>query len=189
MRADVRLVSATNNELLKKVQAGEFRQDLYYRVAGIDLRLPSLRERSTDIPALAQEILKRITRAGMPHCQFTQDALEKLQNYSFPGNIRELKNILMKAIAESNNEIISASNIHFSPQQEKAAAVTPHEIPVEVIREASIIKKTNASIATLEAEHIAKLLVSYNGHRRIVADTLGISERTLYRKLKSYKLT
>jgi len=188
LRADVRLVSATNNELLKKVQAGEFRQDLYYRIAGIDLRLPSLRERSTDIPALARAILKRITRAGMPHCKFTQDALDKLQSYAFPGNIRELKNILMKAIAESNNEIINASNIHLTPQPEKSAEVAQHEIPVEVIRDASVVKNTNASIADMEAEHIAKLLVSYNGHRRNVADTLGISERTLYRKLKRYNL-
>jgi transcriptional regulator with PAS, ATPase and Fis domain len=188
LRADVRLVSATNNELLKKVQAGEFRQDLYYRIAGIDLRLPSLRERSSDIPALAQVILKRITRAGMPHCKLTQTALDKLQSYAFPGNIRELKNILMKAIAESNNEIISADNIHLAHHQKTAEANSPHEIPVEVIREAIVVKNTNASIADLEAEHIAKLLLSYNGHRRNVADTLGISERTLYRKLKRYNL-
>jgi two-component system response regulator AtoC len=94
----------------------------------------------------------------------------------------------MKAIAESNNEIINAANIHLTPQQEKSAAVTQHEIPVEVIRESSVVKNSNASIADLEAEHIAKLLVSYNGHRRNVADTLGISERTLYRKLKRYNL-
>jgi two-component system, NtrC family, response regulator AtoC len=188
LRADVRLVSATNNELLKKVQAGEFRQDLYYRIAGIDLRLPSLRERSSDIPDLAQAILKRITRSGMPHCKFTQEALEKLKNYAFPGNIRELKNILMKAIAESNNGIISAANIHLAAQQEIPAVVNQHEIPVELIRETSVVKNSNASIADLEAEHIAKLLISYNGHRRNVADTLGISERTLYRKLKRYNL-
>jgi two-component system, NtrC family, response regulator AtoC len=188
LRADVRLVSATNNELLKKVQTGEFRQDLYYRIAGIDLRLPSLRERSSDIPALAQAIVKRITRAGMPHCKFTQAALDKLQTYTFPGNIRELKNILLKAIAESNNEIISAANIHLAHHQKTPEANTPHEIPVEIIREAIVGKNINASIADLEAGHIAKLLLSYNGHRRNVADTLGISERTLYRKLKRYKL-
>ena len=188
LRADVRLVSATNNDLLKKVQAGEFRHDLYYRIAGIDLRLPSLRERSSDIPALAQAIVKRITRVGMPHCKFTQDALEKLQGYAFPGNIRELKNILLKAVSESNNGIISAANIHLSQQPEKPRMDTPHELPVEVIRQAITDKNPNASIAELEAEHIAKLLLSYNGHRRNVADTLGISERTLYRKLKRYNL-
>lgn len=187
LRADVRLVSATNNDLLKKVEANEFRHDLYYRIAGIDLRLPSLRERSTDIPALALVIVKRITRVGMPHCKFTQEALEKLQRYAFPGNIRELKNILLKAVAESNNGIISAANIHLS-QPGKQMEEPRHEIPVEVIRQATDEKKAATSIAELEAEHIEKLLSSYNGHRRHVADTLGISERTLYRKLKRYNL-
>jgi DNA-binding NtrC family response regulator len=188
LSADVRLVSATNNNLLRKVHSGEFRQDLYYRIAGIDLRLPTLKERSSDIPALAVAMLKRITRADMPQCKFTQEALEKLQAYSFPGNIRELKNILLKAISASNNGIISAANIHLSPQHEKYAAVQQHEIPVEIIHEVTTIKNGNVSIADLEAEHIAKLLQSYDGHRRNVADTLGISERTLYRKLKLYKL-
>lgn len=188
LRADVRLVSATNNDLLKKAQAGEFRHDLYYRIAGIDLHLPSLRERSSDIPALAQAIVKRITRVGMPQCKLSQGALEKLQNYAFPGNIRELRNILLKAVSESNHGIISAANIHLSQQPEKPQLHTPHEIPVDVIRQAITDKNPNASIAELEAEHIEKLLISYNGHRRNVADTLGISERTLYRKLKRYNL-
>lgn len=188
LRADVRLISATNNDLLKKVGAGEFRHDLYYRIAGIDLRLPSLKERNSDIPELAQAILKRITRVGMPHYKLAPAALEKLQTYAFPGNIRELKNILLKAVSESNNGIINAANIHLSQQSDKVAVNTPHEIPIEVIRQATDVKSPNMSIAELEAEHISKLLLSYNGHRRNVADTLGISERTLYRKLKLYHL-
>jgi transcriptional regulator with PAS, ATPase and Fis domain len=188
LRADVRLVAATNNDLLKKIHEGGFRSDLYYRIAGIDLRLPSLRERSSDIPALAQAILKRITQIGKPHYKLTPEALEKLQGYAFPGNIRELKNILLKAVSESNHNSISAANIHLSPQHLKAELNTRHEIPVEVIREATEVKPHNASMAELEAGHIEKLLLSYNGHRRNVADTLGISERTLYRKLKRYNL-
>jgi two-component system, NtrC family, response regulator AtoC len=188
LRADVRLVSATNNDLLKKAQAGEFRHDLYYRIAGIDLRLPSLRERSSDIPALAQAIVKRITRVGMPHCKLTQAALEKLQNYAFPGNIRELRNILLKAVSESNHGIINDSNIHLSQPHERPPLNSQHEIPVDIIRQEISGKNPNVSIAELEAEHIQKLLLSYNGHRRNVADTLGISERTLYRKLKLYNI-
>jgi len=186
LRADVRLISATNNDLLKKVEAGEFRHDLYYRIAGIDMHLPSLRERSSDIPALALSIVKRITRIGMPHCKLSQGALEKLQAYAFPGNIRELRNILLKAVAESNNGVISAANIHLARRAERQHANTQHEIPVEVIQQAEVVKLPNVSIAELEAEHISKLLQSYNGHRRNVADALGISERTLYRKLKRY---
>ena len=188
LRADVRLIAATNNDLLKKIHEGGFRSDLYYRIAGIDLRLPSLRERSSDIPVLAQAILKKITQVGQPHFKLTPEAVDKLQGYTFPGNIRELKNILLKAVSESNHNIISAANIHFSHQHEKNEASTKHEIPVDVIREATEIKPQSASMAELEAEHIGKLLLSYNGHRRNVADTLGISERTLYRKLKRYNL-
>jgi len=187
LRADVRLVSATNNNLPRKIEAGEFRLDLYYRIAGIDLRLPSLKERSSDIPALSLSIVKRITRIGMPHCKLSREALGKLQAYAFPGNIRELKNILLKAVSESNNGIISADNIHLSQQPRNQLPNTPHEIPVDILQ-TDVVKTVESSIAELEAEHIAKLLLSYNGHRRHVADTLGISERTLYRKLKRYSL-
>ena len=188
LSADVRLVSATNNDLLQKVHRGEFRQDLYYRIAGIDLRLPTLKERSSDIPALAEAMLKRIARSGMPQCKFTQEAVEKLQAYTFPGNIRELKNILLKAISASNNGIISAANIHLSAQHDKHAAIKQHEKPAISLQEIPNNTQSHSSIAELEAEHISRLLTSYNGHRRNVADTLGISERTLYRKLKRYNI-
>ena len=188
LSADVRLVSATNNDLLKKIQSGQFRQDLYYRIAGIDLRLPNLQERSSDIPALAEAMLKRITHADMPQCKFTQEALDKLQQYDFPGNIRELKNILLKAISESNNGIISAANIHLSQQLKHQPALARIELPLNILTQAATDNSSNRSIAALEAEHISKLLQSYDGHRRNVADTLGISERTLYRKLKRYNL-
>ena len=95
---------------------------------------------------------------------------------------------LLKAVADSNNGIIGAANIHLAQQADRQQSNTMHELPVEVIRQADDEKPTAASIAELEAEHIAKLLSSYNGHRRHVADTLGISERTLYRKLKRYNL-
>lgn len=188
LRADVRLVAATNNDLLKKIQDGQFRHDLYYRIAGIDLRLPNLRERSSDIPALAQTLLQRMTRIGMPPYKLSREALTKLQTYTFPGNIRELKNILLKAVSESNNGIITAANIHLSPQTNKNVATAQHEIPVDIIRVATEDKAQHPSMAEMETEHIAKLLLSYNGHRRNVADALGISERTLYRKLKRYNL-
>jgi two-component system response regulator AtoC len=181
LHADVRLIFATNRNLLEMAQAGQFRLDLYYRISGFDLRLPTLRERRNDIPALAEALLKRITRTGIPQCRLTDDAMEKLLGYAFPGNVRELRNILMKAIAMCNNGIISAEHIHLGNQPIEH----PHIHPVaEAERETGM----GTAMSEIEAQHIAALLTRHNGHRRNVADLLGISERTLYRKLKRYSL-
>jgi two-component system response regulator AtoC len=186
--ADVRLIAATNRNLFEMAQTGLFRLDLYYRISGIDLRLPSLKERRGDIPALADAILKHITRVGMPRCRLTDDALDKLINYSFPGNIRELRNILLKAVAMSNYGIISADNIHLG---ELLLAHQHEHVHSETAVAPLHLKPANKvpvkSIADLEAQHIDELLKLHNGHRRIVAELLGISERTLYRKLKRSK--
>ena len=189
LRADVRLIVATNRNLLEMAQAGQFRLDLYYRISGIDLRLPSLKERRSDITALASAMLKRITRAGMPHCRLTDDALEKLLDYAFPGNIRELRNILLKAVAMSNHGIINAAHIHLGNLPlEHHHGHGQHETPLESICQTKAVEVPGAYIADLDAHHIAELLARHNGHRRNVAEILGISERTLYRKLKRYSL-
>ncbi|NNM83196.1 MAG: sigma 54-interacting transcriptional regulator [Burkholderiales bacterium] len=177
LHADVRLVFATNRDLPEMAKEGRFRLDLYYRIAGIDVRLPSLKERSSDIPALAEALLKRLGRSGMPTCRLTDDALEKLMTYSYPGNVRELRNILMKAVAVCNNGIISAEHVHPGNQP------LVHQILP------AVEEKSERSMEEVESSHIAELLDRHNGHRRIVADLLGISERTLYRKLKRYGLT
>ncbi|HQT25412.1 MAG TPA: sigma 54-interacting transcriptional regulator [Burkholderiales bacterium] len=177
IRADVRLVFATNRDLLAMAKRGDFRLDLYYRIAAIDVRLPSLRERRSDIPSLVEALLARMTRFGMPSCRITGEAMEKLLDYSFPGNVRELGNILLKAAALCNNGAIGSEHIRLDndPMQhvEKAAESGSRE---------------DASITRLEAAHIAELLAKHEGHRRKAADALGISERTLYRKIKRYDL-
>lgn len=188
LRADVRLISATNRDLLEMAEANHFRLDLYYRIAGIDLSLPSLRERRSDIPALAEAMLKRITQTGAPRCRLTDDALEKLMRHSFPGNVRELRNILLKAVAMSSHGIISAAHIHPGNHSSGHAQLRPEMIADNTSRTIES-KPQGASIAELEAHHITELLARHNGHRRNVADLLGISERTLYRKLKHYDLT
>lgn len=178
LRADVRLVFATNRDLLGMAKAGQFRLDLYYRIAAIDVRLPSLRERRGDIPALAEAMLARMTRAGAAPLRIAGDAMEKLLSHSFPGNVRELGNILQKAAAVCDHGVITAAHVHLgnhplSHDSDPGPAGTPTE---------------DASIARIEANHISELLARYNGHRRNVADALGISERTLYRKLRRYGL-
>ena len=189
LRADVRLISATNRNLLELAQVGQFRLDLYYRISCIDLHLPSLKDRRSDIPALAEAMLKRITRAGMAHCKLTDDALEKLLNYPFPGNIRELRNILMKAVAMSNHGIISANQIILDNLPNNDVHMHTHQIDLsETVPRTIPLKASITNVADLEAHHISELLARHNGHRRNVAEMLGISERTLYRKLKRYNI-
>jgi transcriptional regulator with PAS, ATPase and Fis domain len=189
LKVDVRIVAATNRNLLEMAETGHYRLDLYYRIAGIDVRLPSLRERRSDIPALAEAMLKRITDAGAPRCKLTERALVKLTEYDFPGNVRELRNVLLRAVAICHNSVIDAEQIVLgsslaTSQKSETAPLIVNSVVAEELQ------KTVAGIpiAQLEADYIAELLKIHHGHRRNVADILGISERTLYRKLKQYGL-
>jgi PAS domain S-box-containing protein len=176
LRADVRVVSATNRNLLDWVDQGRFREDLYYRVAGIDVALPALRERREDIPALAEVLLARLSGHGHAHCHLDKAAIQKLKRYPFPGNVRELRNVLQRALLRCRDGMIGADDIAF--QQESFDSVPP---PARA-------KRTDPSLKGAEKDYIRDLLSRHDGHRRTVADLLGISERTLYRKLERYGL-
>ena len=189
LQADVRLVSATNRDLLEMVDQGKFRLDLYYRISGIDVRLPPLRERLEDVPALAQTILARIGQTRKIRYRLTENATAKLLAYAYPGNVRELRNIMQKAAALSDGVIrqehILVSNLRKSERFAKPATlagITP------VAPLPSTISDATLSMTEIEARYISDLLDKHNGHRRTVADILGISERTLYRKLNRYQL-
>jgi DNA-binding NtrC family response regulator len=102
-----RIVSVTSKNLLKMVEEGKFRADLYYRLAGIKIRIPPLRERSSDIPVLANALLKRLDTTGNKQHSINEAAMRKLLDHSYPGNVRELKNILQQAAMLSTNGIIT----------------------------------------------------------------------------------
>lgn len=189
MSADVRIISATNRNLLERVDQGAFREDLYYRIAGIDVILPPLRERRLDIPALADALLSRMGWAGKNAPRLAADAVTRLMDYDYPGNVRELRNILQKGVALSGNGIIHARHIHLGSQNEgKAKAVTQIGISVKPASPLAEGRPSSLSIEEMEIRHISELLAHHGGHRRTVADILGISERTLYRKLNRYGL-
>lgn len=181
-KADARLVSATNRDLLELVDHGRFRQDLYYRVAGLDVVLPTLRERREDIPELARFILDRLSaQSGRPY-RLGRDAAAVLMDYDFPGNVRELRNILSKAAALSANGLIRAAQIALRGPLTGVAAP-----PAAVPRDADAPVRPQR-LEDLERQQIRELLDRHGGHRRRAADALGISERTLYRKLRCYGL-
>jgi len=173
LESNVRLVASTHNDLPAMITGNTFRSDFYYRLAGISHQIPALRERPEDIPALADALLVRIRDPKAYRCHIDDDAKALLAGHDYPGNIRELKNILQRAVSLSTDGHIKADHIKFdvSPAAGKPAARTQGQ-----------------SIKQMEAERISELLVQHQGHRRIVADELGISERTLYRKLEKYDL-
>jgi DNA-binding NtrC family response regulator len=191
LTADVRIISATNRNLLERVDQGLFREDLYYRIAGIDVMLPSLRERRVDIPALADALLARISGPGKNVPRLAADAISRLMSYDYPGNVRELRNVLQKAVALSGNGMIHAKQIQFDSMNEgKAQAAERPGIPAgnPVSPFMAGTSSSALSIEEMEIRHICELLEHHSGHRRTVADILGISERTLYRKLNRYGL-
>jgi len=180
MRTDVRIISATNRDLLHMTEQGVFRQDLYYRIAGIDITLPPLRERRADIPALAALFLTRLSAGSGKIYHLANDAITQLTGYDFPGNVRELRNMLHKAAALSGNGIITTRHLTLDAASARRTAPITASTPPSF--------SAGGSMREQEARYIAELLARHQGHRRKVADMLGISERTLYRKLNRYQL-
>lgn len=169
--SDFRLVCATHKNLLSMVEKGEFRQDLYYRIAGFPIYLPSLRERAEDIPALCAHVL-RYSEHG--HKSFSDEAQQILNHYTFPGNIRELKNIVEQAALLANDDVIY-----------------PQDLPAYITQSGSGSTSDNDTIRTLEdaeADYLRDICDSYPGTPDSLARQLGVSTRTLYRKLQRYQI-
>ena len=188
--ADVRIVCATNRDLLYEVKAGNFREDLYYRIACITISTPNLRERSEDIPLLIYSLLNRINQIRQSKVCLTSDVISWLKNYDFPGNIRELRNILHAAAASSHNKHIDMEQLQRVLAPSICSIDSSQSIKTDLppmIRE-EIQHKEQQSLADMEQEKIALLLKQFSGNRKQVAAHLGISVRTLYRKLNKYAI-
>ena len=169
------------------VEQGTFRADLYYRIAGISITIPPLRERRSDITPLVKAILEKTKTTDGSLAKISDEALEMLQSYDYPGNIRELSNILQKSITMSVNGLITPELL----QLDNFSNAYSHPLTDRYIQSRAIKTKspsTNRSLTDIEASHIESLLHQHGGHRAKVADELRISERTLYRKLKQYNL-
>ena len=162
--SDVRLVSATNKDLKHATQTGEFREDLYYRLNGVTLRMPPLRERKGDIGLLARHFLDRFA----PQKKLSPRALQTLQQYSWPGNVRELLMLIQRACVLTTNETIEAEDLPLDVRDQnwKSAAV-----------------RTGLTLAEMEKEYIETVLQENDGHRGKTARALGIDPKTLYNKL------
>jgi two-component system response regulator FlrC len=179
LEADVRWIAATNRDLKKMIASGEFREDLYHRLAVFPIRLPPLRDRRADILPIAQTLLVRI--AGDLKSQplsINAAAAKKLANYSWPGNVRELANTLERAAILTDGEVIEPDHLWLDPSSEPGADVIATGDSGEV-----------RTLAELERAGIIRALDATDGNRRKAAELLGIGERTLYDKLKRHELS
>ena len=168
---DVRIVAATNQDLDAAVAAGRFRQDLFHRLGQFQLRVPPLRERPEDIVALAEHFLNLKT----PGSAFVPDAVSALLSHSWPGNVRELRNLVARVAVESKNREIQKSQITGAMSGNPVAQRQSASMPV-------------GNLDSMEEQMIIRALERSGGHRSQAAEQLGISRRTLSRKLKEYNI-
>jgi two-component system response regulator PilR (NtrC family) len=180
---DVRILSATHKNLAKLVEANQFRQDLFYRINVIELGVPPLRERREDVPKLAGRVLERLAAdSGQPAARLTPEALAALLNYAFPGNVRELENVIERAVALCENNTITPEDLRLTlhVQQSRSAAVPVDGDGEDDGGEGGL----DSYISNLEREAIVKALQETRYNKTAAAKKLGITFRALRYKLK-----
>jgi two-component system response regulator AtoC len=178
LNADVRLVAATNKNLEELVKAGTFREDLFFRLRVVEITLPPLRARMGDVPLLAQSFLREFARENnKPVNEFTADALEVLMSYHWPGNVRELRTAIEHAVVLCRGEKISARDLPASVRG-GAAAVDPQRA----------LTRNDLTVTEAEKQLIIRALKETRGNRTLAAKRIGMSRRTLHRKLHTYGL-
>ena len=177
LSADVRLVAATNKHLEEMVKAGKFREDLFFRLRVVEIELPPLRERTGDIPLLAQSFLREFAKENAKAVNdFTADTLEALLHYNWPGNVRELRTAIEHAVVLSRGERIALRDLPPSVRREGAAS------------EAKIFQGKDLTVKDAEKQLIVRALKETEGNRTRAAQKIGMSRRTFHRKLHAYQL-
>jgi len=184
--SDFRLVAATHQPLERMVEDGRFRADLYYRICGFPIHLPPLRERIDDIALLVDSILQRGASVGGSRVRVAPDAMALLQAHDWPGNIRELRNVLERARLFSEGGEIHASHLALHGAG-AGARPTPLAAPIEAV--APTLAPVSRPRARLSPAELADTLRSFQGTRRELAEHLGWTQRTLYRRLREAGLT
>ena len=173
---DVRVILATNEDLAKNVADGSFRQDLYYRINVINIALPSLRQRTSDVPLLAERFLQEtLEDVGREVIGFSDDAIACLQSYNWPGNVRELQNVVERAVLLGKGSVIDVSDLPVEIRTGVQATGSANFAAGQTLKEA---------LEGPERQIILQVLESNGWNRNATADTLGINRTTLYKKMK-----
>ncbi|HVI01841.1 MAG TPA: sigma 54-interacting transcriptional regulator, partial [Enhygromyxa sp.] len=181
IRAEVRWIAATNRDLEAMIATGQFREDLYHRLAVFPVHLPPLRERVEDIVPLAERLLERVAaELGRPNLCLTPEVRAALQRSPWPGNVRELANTLERAAILADGNELDDSVLFALPGRSKA--------PPPIVSTAASGSGPQ-TLTDLERQAIAAALARSDGNRRKAAEELGIGLRTLYDKLKRYDLS
>jgi len=179
MKVDVRIVSATNKDLQKEVEAGRFREDLLYRLNVVTLRIPPLKDRKEDIPLLIENFLaKRIK--GKAQKRLSEEALQLLLQYDWPGNVREMEHVIEGAVILSHDEVITAKDLTLT-----ASVRMQKSNPVPLLQK----EGEYLSLETMEKMQIELVLQKNNFNRSKTAQMLGITPKTLYLKIKRYGIS
>ncbi|HXF08350.1 MAG TPA: sigma-54 dependent transcriptional regulator [Candidatus Acidoferrales bacterium] len=186
---DVRLLSATHKPLEQMLQTGAFRQDLYYRINVIELRVPPLRERREDLPQLTEHILRQIAGEAPP--RLDEGAWRALRAYPFPGNVRELENILQRAYTLCDGRVIAAEHLQLTPPipvtaRTELAPAEPADEPDRPLTAAPV--DLDGALENIERETILRALEAHRWNRTATARSLGITFRALRYRLKKLGL-
>lgn len=178
LTADVRVIAATNKNLAELVKAGTFREDLYFRLKVLEITLPALRERLSDVPLLAQSFLREFGRENEKNVnEFAPEALEALMNYSWPGNVRELRGAIEHAVVMCRGDRITLRDLPVEVQKAKSGGAS-----------GMVLSPGNMTVEEAEKQLIIRALEGCGGNRTEAAKKIAMSRRTFHRKLHKYHL-
>ena len=173
IKLDIRVISATNKDLLMEIEKGRFREDLYYRLNVVPVNIPPLRERRQDIPILANYFLKEfIKQQKMTVKRISVEAMRSLEMYDWPGNVRELRNAIERGIVTCEGKVIELDDLSYNKSMPQN----------------NINLSGKGSLAELEREKIIKVLNQFNGHKTKTAEYLGINRKTLRQKIRKHRI-
>jgi DNA-binding NtrC family response regulator len=189
-KVNIRVIAATHHDLARDAARGTFRQDLFYRLNIVSLRLPALRDRKADIPELAHHFLRRFG----PNHRLTSETLDTMMNYDWPGNVRELANSIERMVALNTGPWLNVADLPSALQNDRPSD-PPLASAVAAGSETAVLPllrtpppRSGLFLATVEKQTILKALEATRGDRAKAAQMLGIGRTTLYRKLKEYKI-
>jgi DNA-binding NtrC family response regulator len=179
IKVDARVILATNQNLAELVAQGKFRQDLYYRINVVSIHIPPLRERISDIPLLCKHFLEKYGKeTNRKIVGFSPEAMDMLMRYQWPGNIRELENVVERAVVLGKHELIQPSDLP-APLHHAVGSGAEHQQPGSPLKEA---------MRNPERQIILEALEAHNWNRQETAKALGINRTTLYKKMKKLGL-